>query len=118
MRYMSSQTGLEDKTAAWNGIIKTINKGLASKTTTTLTHFDIDRLMSDTEGSDDVMLFTCGHHFTKHTFDTKIVPSFESRILGKLPISGAVMLNRYQSGHLKSLACPQCVYGSVRALVG
>lgn len=118
MKWVSGQAGSEDKTAAWCGIVQTLRKGVASRTSRTLTHFHIDRLLSETEDpSGVVLLFTCGHNFSKHRFETKVLPAFEGRVLSKTPVSGALILDRYRDGDYGSLACPDCVGSTIRALL-
>lgn len=121
MKAIIHQNRSEDKTPMWTSAVQTIRKGLASRASTTLTQFDVDRLCSDCadpESSSDVIVFTCGHHFLKENFESKILESFESRILNKMPISGSIILDRYKSGDLSAISCPQCVYASIRSLIG
>ena len=117
MEWISGRSGLKDKTATWNGVLKTLEKGLVTRASTTVSRFDIDRLLGEGNEPLDIIVFSCGHHLTSNSLNSKLLPGLESRILNKMPISGAAILDRYKTGDLKSVACPQCVNTSIQALV-
>lgn len=118
----------EDKSTVWSNVIQQVSKGLSSRPSTTLTQFDLHRLLSEpAEGAgednshvasdSDVIVFTCGHHYSTRSFHNKMLVGFESRISNTLPITGALILEQYKSGDCVSLACPQCVQHSLRQVI-
>lgn len=123
MKNMTANHKGEDKTMAWNNVVKQIRKGLASKPSTTVSQFDLHRLISETASTDnpssacDIIVFTCGHHYNRQSFDSKILDSFESRIVSKLPVTGGLILEKYRGSDCISLACPPCVQTSLQHMI-
>ena len=72
-----------------------------------------------------VVLFTCGHHFTRATFTSGALAGSlqelgggSSHLLptsGKLPATAALLQQCYRRQGLLPLACPKCVLHVLRA---
>lgn len=129
---MSASQKSDDKTIAWSNVVQHMRKNLSSRVSTTISQFDLHRLMNETssmsanvgnssdsepDSSSEVLVFTCGHHFSKHNFDMRILDSFESRVVSRLPVAGGLIMDKYRGGDCMSLACPQCVQSSLQPLL-
>ncbi|XP_042235207.1 uncharacterized protein LOC121874922 isoform X2 [Homarus americanus] len=63
------------------------------------------------EQEKDCVLFTCGHHFTKKDFKTRVLPQMETSVMtvpGLLGNTARVLLDQYHSDQ-PEMACPHCV---------
>ncbi|XP_067929562.1 uncharacterized protein [Watersipora subatra] len=116
MMWLSQQVSSGDTTIAWTRLVKSLSNSSAVRASASLNHFDIDKLTKDTDKT-DIIVFTCGHNLTPESLVNKALPTFESRVLSKLPVAGAAILHRYKQGDFQSIACPQCLYTSIRALI-
>ena len=110
-----------------------MRKNLSSRVSTTISQFDLHRLLNETSSmsssvgnssdsdpdssSSEVLVFTCGHHFSKRNFDMRILDNFESRVVSRLPVAGGLIMDKYRGGDCMSLACPQCVQSSLQPLL-
>ena len=69
-------------------------------------------------GTCDVVLFTCGHHFTRETFLQSIVPSFEvnlSQSPNNLPQTASLLSTYYRRKGEQPTACPRCVLSTIQS---
>ena len=71
-----------------------------------------------------MVLFTCGHHFTRSAFSHVVLASSPQELgsgtshltpSGKLPATTALLQHSYSRQGLLPLACPKCVLHVLRA---
>ncbi|XP_065178843.1 uncharacterized protein LOC135809421 isoform X2 [Sycon ciliatum] len=69
------------------------------------------------KSTNDLVVFSCGHSFTRKNFDDSVVPEFRD-LLSNLPVSLSNTAYQLQGHYLHSpclaAACPLCVYDYLR----
>lgn len=72
---------------------------------------------STIESSAEVILFTCGHHYTSHAFHMSVLPRFEEA-MRTMPCSLSrttqALMASYRAEGLLPMACPRCVLTGIK----
>lgn len=69
-------------------------------------------------GGKDIIVFTCGHHYTMHTFQTSVLPGFRDsmqKLPYPLPQTTKLLLSSYQLDGVIPAACPRCVLTDIKS---
>jgi len=119
----ASQTSAEDNSRLWSEVIRNLSVGKNNGISTSETGLHFLRetgnrrtyLWSQQLPADGLILFTCGHSFTKIQFQT-VVDEFEEHLqeFSTAPPMFIAECYRDGSSHLLPFGCPYCVYSMLR----
>lgn len=109
----------------WQEIFHNLQKSALSNCSIHLSSNDVERLSKSllserigahvsTSCSKDVIIFTCGHHYTTQNFKSIILPYFKES-LHMLPQTSKQLLARYQADGAIPAACPRCVVTEIKS---
>jgi len=120
----------------WQDVVQNLQKGSDSRDYIYITRTELDHLSEklseqttlgplsiQEEGNcqdTNVVLFTCGHHYTKRTFMDEIVVKFNKELSqgpNSLPDSATLLMQYYGRQELLPLACPKCVINAIHTSV-
>ena len=114
----------------WQDILQNLHKDIEKHNQVTLSGNEVEALCRSLQKSSleeqgdsselinkSVVLFTCGHNFTKENFLQTMVSRVEERSKdAHLPQTGALLASYYKRDGKLPLACPNCVLTAVTAI--
>lgn len=121
--------------ALWQEVLHNFQKGALSRSSLHLSSSSVELLtkalvtergVSGGNGAtiqngslcDDIVAFTCGHHYTLNTFRSSVLPGFQEamqRLPCPLPQTERLLMKGYQSEGLMPTACPPCVLTEIKS---
>ena len=119
----ASHTSLEDNDRLWSEVMRNLATGKTTGISTNETNLHFLREASNRRTyfwsqqlpADGLVLFTCGHSFTRIQFQC-IVDEFEEH-LQELPVAPPAFIVEHYRGNespLLTLGCPYCVFSMLR----
>lgn len=119
----ASHTSLEDNDRLWSEVMRNLATGKTTGISTSETNLHFlreasnrrTRFWSQQLPADGLILFTCGHSFTRINFQS-IVDEFEEH-LQELPIAPPFFIVDQYRGNgssLLTMGCPFCVFSMLR----
>ena len=114
----------------WEEILHNLRKDLHSRAYISLSASEVANLVNNgldgddqannksvTDKRKDCIVFTCGHHYDRQTFQSTTIPQWLG-IMGKLPVplptSAEVFSTQYSKGEgFLPMACPRCVHSGL-----
>lgn len=111
----------------WQDVVQNLQKGAESQQFIAMTRSEVDHLdeklhgeqVLDSSQTNNSVLFTCGHYYTKQNFLEEVLVKFQKELAhghASVPSSAQVLVKYYNRGDLLPLACPKCVLNALHSV--